>query len=144
LQEAAREFQIALRIYPEYPEAVENYGLAEARMGNEQEARKLLETAVSLTSKGSPDYTLMKVNLARHLMTLGQMEDALKLLNEAIADSPGYAPAWSSRAVIRYQRGEIPSARSDAETALRLDPSNSQALALLDNLNAPAGATSTR
>jgi len=101
LQEAAREFQIALRIYPEYPEAVENYGLAEARMGNEQEARKLLETAVSLTSKVSPDYTLMKVNLAQHLMTLGQMEDALKLLNEAIADSPGYAPAWSSRAVIR-------------------------------------------
>jgi protein O-mannosyl-transferase len=139
--EAVKQYQTAVRIYTNFPEALENDGLAEARLGNKPEARKLLEDALAQTSKTSPYYDVVKVNLARYLMVLGEPDAAAKLLNEAIANSPSYALAWSSRAAIRYDRGEIASARSDAETALRLDPSNSQAQALLKNLNAPTLAT---
>ena len=139
LDDAVKEFQITLRIYPMYPEAVENYGLAEARIGNDLEAKKLLENAVSL-SLDSSEHTVMEVNLALHLGKLGQYDDALKLLDEVTLRSPGYPLAWTSRAFIRYRRGEVALARSDAETALRLDPSNSQAQELLKILNAPAGA----
>jgi protein O-mannosyl-transferase len=140
-EEAVKQYQTALRIYTDFPDAMENYGLAEARLGNKPEARKLLEDALSQTSETSPYYDVLKVNLARYLTVLGEADDALKLLNEAIANSPGYALAWSSRAAIRYERGDMASVRSDAETALRLDPTNIQAQALLKDLNVPAGST---
>jgi Flp pilus assembly protein TadD len=70
-------------------------------------------------------------------MKLGQNDDALKVLNEEIARSPKYSRAWSNRAVIWYLRGDTDSARSDAQNALRLSPSNQQAQNLLNMLRTP-------
>ncbi len=105
------ETQIALSIYPDFPEALKSSGIVE--------------------------YDFRVVNLAEQLMKLGENDDALIFLNEAIADSPGYSSAWSNRAAIRYQRGEMTSARDDAQNALRLDPANIQAQYLLNLLSAP-------
>ncbi|MBZ5665809.1 MAG: DUF1736 domain-containing protein [Acidobacteriia bacterium] len=77
------------------------------------------------------------VYLAAELMKLGETDDALEFLDAEIANSPGFSLAWSNRAVIRYQRGEITSAREDAQNALRLDPANIQAQYLLNSLGAP-------
>jgi Flp pilus assembly protein TadD len=77
-------------------------------------------------------------------MKLGKNDDALKLLNEEIANSPGYARAWSNRAVIHFQRGELTSAREDAQNALRLGPNNPQAQNLLNLLSAPAASAPQR
>jgi Flp pilus assembly protein TadD len=134
--EARAEYANAIRIYPEYPEAIENSGLLESRLGHDQDAQRLLETAVSLTPSGSVDHGFMTVNLAWHLIKTGQTEEALRLLNGVIARSAVYSPAWSNRAVAHYQRREVGAARSDAEAALRLDPGNGQAQALLSVLNA--------
>ena len=131
LEAARKEFQTALRIYPDFPDAMEFYGLVESRTGHDQEARGLLETALSMTRKDNINYDFMAVNLAAQLMKLGQNDDALRLLNEDIATSPGYARAWSNRAVIRYARGDVASALNDAQVALRLDPTNTQAQNLL-------------
>jgi len=138
LDAARMELQTALRIYPNYPEAMEYNGLVESRLGHDQESRRLLEAALSMTGKGNINYDFAAVNLATQLMKLGQNEDALKLLNEEIAASPGYSRAWSNRGVIRYGRGELASAREDAQNALRLDPNNVQAQNLLNLLNAAA------
>jgi Tfp pilus assembly protein PilF len=134
LEAASVEFRTALRIFPDSPDVVENYGLAEARAGHAEEARKLLETAVSMTAGGSPDRAYVQTNLAWQLLRMGETENALKLLNEVIGSSPGYSRAWSERAIIRYKRGEAATARSDLEMALRLDPRNEQALALISVL----------
>jgi tetratricopeptide (TPR) repeat protein len=120
--EARAEYAQAIRIYPDYPEAIENSGLLESRLGHDQDAQKLLETAVSLTPSGSVDHNFMTVNL--------------RLLNGVIARWAVYSPAWSNRAVVHYQRREVGAARSDAEAALRLDPGNGQAQGLLSVLNA--------
>lgn len=135
LQAAATEFQVALRIYPHFPEAMENYGLLQSRMGLDQEAAKALETALSMVQRGDLDYPFMEVNLAGQLMKLGRNDEALGLLNHGIAERPGYSPAWSNRAVIHYQRNEVPAARADAEMALQLDPWNQQARTLLSVLS---------
>ena len=97
-----------------------------------------LRKGLSMTPRDNPGYDFRAVNLAAQLMKLGENDAALKLLNEEIANSPGYSRAWSNRAVIRYRRGEFTSARDDAQNALRLDPENGQAQNLLNLLRAPA------
>ncbi|MFI5095043.1 MAG: tetratricopeptide repeat protein [Candidatus Acidiferrales bacterium] len=138
LDAAFAELQTALRIYPDYPEAMENSGIVESRLGHDQEARRFFEKAVSMTRRENVDYDSRVVNLAAQLMKLGKNDDALKLLNEEIANSPAYSPAWSFRAVLRYRRGETAAAGEDAQNALRLDPANLQAQNLLNLLRAPA------
>jgi protein O-mannosyl-transferase len=132
---ASAEFQAALRIYPDYTEAAEGYGLAQSRLGYEQEGRTWLERAVSISKKGTLDHDIMEVNLATHLFKFGQTEEALKLLDEEIQERPGYALAWSHRAAIRAQRGEWTAARADAETALRLDSGNQEAQAVMQEVS---------
>jgi tetratricopeptide (TPR) repeat protein len=134
LEAAHTELQTALRIYPDFPEALEFYGLTEARMGRGQEARRSLEKALSSIRTDDINHSFWEVNLAALLIQLGQNDQALILLNQVIADSPDDARAWSNRAVIHYQRGEIAAARADAETALRLVPSNTQAQSVLNSL----------
>lgn len=132
---AKRELQTAFRIFPNLPDASGYMGLIDAREGRNQEAREHLEKALSMTPKASPNYDFIAVNLAAVEMKMGANEDALKLLEEEIATAPTSDRAWSNRGVIRYQRGELTLARSDAEIALRLNPTNSQAQNLLGVLS---------
>jgi tetratricopeptide (TPR) repeat protein len=134
---AQAEFRTALRIFPDFAGGMEWYGLSLSQTGDDREARQLLVKALSLTRKDDSDYSLRAVNLAAVLMKAGENDDALKILDQVTRDSPDYGPAWSNRAVIHYQRGQIAAARSDAETALRLDSSNTQARNVLSALNAP-------
>ena len=135
LDAASREFQTALGIYPDFVQVMNSYGIVESRLGHDQEALRLMQKALSMTRKEDNNYDYYAVALAAELMKLGKNDEALKLLNEEIASSPAYSRAWSNRAVIRYWFGEGESARADAEAALRLDPSNTQAQNLLGALN---------
>jgi len=144
LQAALPELQTALRIYPDYPEAMEFSGIVESQLGHDQAARQFFEKGLALTPRDNPAYDFRSVNLAAQLMKLGENDAALKLLDEEIANSPGYSRAWSNRAVIRFRRGELTSAHDDAQNALRLDPGNGQALNLLNLLRAPAPFTLQR
>jgi tetratricopeptide (TPR) repeat protein len=138
LDAAIREFQTALRIYPSFPEVLEVYGIVLSLKGSDEEALRLLERALSLTPKEGVDYDFRAVSLAAQLSKMGRTDESLNLLNQVIGESPGYARAWANRAVIYYQRGDRERARSDAETALRLDPANMQAQSLLNSLGHPA------
>lgn len=140
LDAARLEYQTALAIFPNDPGAVEWLGLLDARTGNDQEALQLLKTALALTPRSGINYEFVVVNLAVQLMKSGENDDALKLLNQVVVESPENVRAWSNRAVILYQRGEVERARNDALTALHLDPANTQARNLLVLLNAPARA----
>lgn len=141
---ARTEFQSALRIYPDYPEALEVYGLLESRTGHDQEAVRLLESAVARTGKDNYDYHFRVVNLAAQLVKVGEKDRALALLDQVISDSPADARAWSNRAVLLYSRGEYAEALKGAQMALRLDPANAQALNLLAMLRSASEASPTQ
>lgn len=128
---ASAQYQMALRIYPDYTDAMASYGLLQSFRGRQEEARKLLETALSRTPKTSINYDAMAQSLAVVLIKLGDNDKALKLLDAIIQESPASSVAWSNRAAALFQAGDRAAARSDAETALRLNPSNSQAQNLL-------------
>jgi tetratricopeptide (TPR) repeat protein len=110
-------------------------------LGNYEAAGALLEKALNMSARNNPNYDSMAVNFAVVLAQTNHADAALDLLNREIAESPGYASAWSARATIRYKRQEIELARVDAETALQLNPGDINALNLMPVLgaSAPAG-----
>jgi protein O-mannosyl-transferase len=134
LDDASRELHTALGIYGDLPDAEGYIGVVESMKGNDLEARRFLEKALSQTTRKNPNYDYFSVNLAGVLMKLQENEEAMKILSEVIAESPNDSQAWSNRAVIRFGLGQMDLARSDAETALRLDPENLQAVNLLSLL----------
>jgi protein O-mannosyl-transferase len=136
LDDASRELHTALSIYQDLPDAEGYIGVVESMKGNDQEARKMLEKALTRTTKENPNYDYISVNLAGVLMKLHENDEALKVLNEIIAKSPKYSRAWANRAVIEWSQGDKEKARADATTALQLDPTNFQAVNLLNMMYA--------
>lgn len=106
---AGSEIEATVQIYPDFPEHLRLQGIPEA------------------------DFRI--VNLAVLNVKAGHVEDALAFLNLAVEKCPQFSLAWSNRAVVRYQRGEVTAARDDAQKALRLDSANRQAQYLLLQLS---------
>jgi tetratricopeptide (TPR) repeat protein len=111
------------------------------RQGHYQAAGALMEKALHMSGRDNPHYDSMIVDFAVILSKTNHGDAALDFLNTEIAEAPGFAGAWSTRASIRYQRGEYAAARTDAEAALRLNPGDAQALEVLHQLDTsvPAG-----
>ena len=141
---AAKEFETALRILPDYPDVLASYGLLEIWRGHNESAGHMLERAYYMSRHDNPNFDFMAVNYAALLMQTNHSDGALGVLNREIVESPGYSRAWSNRAVIRYKQGQTAPARSDAEAALRLDPENTQALKVLQMLDGPAQSASRK
>ena len=141
---AGPELEAALHIDANYPDAMESYGLVQSTIGNYRGAGALMERALNMSNRENPNYDFMAVNFAAVLMQTGHMDGALDLLNREITESPRYARAWANRAVLHYQQGETAAARSDAETALRLDPDNKQAHNLMSLLDGSAEAAAPK
>jgi len=131
LQEARKELQISLDIYPDSADALNSLGLVEARLGHDQEALGLFQKALAMAGNNDLTHDNVAANLAEQLIKVRMTDDALRLLNNQISASPGYSRNWSIRAAVWALRGDWSSARADVETALRLDPSNKQAQDLL-------------
>jgi protein O-mannosyl-transferase len=127
LQDARKEFQTSLTIYPDFADLIDSYAIVESRLGHDQQALELFERSLALTAKDDIDYESVAVNLAAQFMKMGDNDKALKILNDQIAANTNDSRAFSNRAVIRYQRAEYPSALADAQAALKLDPTNVQA-----------------
>ncbi len=132
---ASREYQIALRINPDSPDALASDASLEFRRGNDQRAGALMEKALSMSGRNNVNYDSMIVTFAAILMKTNHPDGALEYLDREIMEAPGYAPAWSMRGELHYQQGQSATARADAETALRVDPGDLQAQDLLRRLD---------
>jgi protein O-mannosyl-transferase len=138
LDAARRELEMALRIFPDYPQTMGVLAVVESRQGHDQKSIELFEKELAMTPKTDHDYDLVLVGFAAQLIKANQNDRALEMLNEVVQTSPGNPRAWANRAVILYQRGQLQAARSDAERALQLEPNNPQAQNLLMQLHASA------
>ena len=142
LDAAAKEYQIALQINPDSPDALAAYSVLEFRRGNYPHAGEMMEKALSMSARSNLNYDFMVVNFAAILMKMNRADGALAYLNREINEAPTYAPAWSIRAELHYERRELAAARSDAEAALRINPVDLQARNVLQRLAAsPAAPT---
>jgi tetratricopeptide (TPR) repeat protein len=141
---AAEEYQAALRINPDFPDALAFYSQLEYRRGNYQSAGVMMEKAFHMSGRNNPNYDFMLVNFASILTKTNHADGALELLDREIVEQPSYAPAWACRAELHLADGKLDDARADAEAALRLDASNVQAREVLSGLSISVPAASRR
>ncbi|HET9373805.1 MAG TPA: tetratricopeptide repeat protein, partial [Chthoniobacterales bacterium] len=85
------------------------------------------------SSREDFDYDYRAANLAAVQIQMGKLDDAMKLLDGRILESPNYSLLWSNRAALHLVLGQVALARADARTALQLDPSNAQARIILEH-----------
>jgi tetratricopeptide (TPR) repeat protein len=109
-------------------------GLLELRSGNRQKALGYLQQALDMSALLDFDYDYRAANLSAVQIEMGKLDDAMKLLNRRIAESPNYSRLWSNRAALHLQLGQLSEAREDAQAAARLDPQNAQARNVLEHL----------
>jgi len=141
LDEASKQFNMALSIYPDLAEAFGYKALIASRRGDDRQARQWLEKALSMTTKDSPNYPVFAMDLVAVEMKMGATGDALRILDRVIGECPRTWEAWLTRAAIRFHQGDVAGARSDAEMVLHLDPSNTKARNLLAILPGSVPAT---
>jgi tetratricopeptide (TPR) repeat protein len=133
---AAGEYQVALRINPDSPDSLASYAALEYQRGNYPTAGAMMEKALSMSDRNNVNYDFMLVTFAAILMKTNRADGALAYLNREITEAPSYAPAWSLRAALDFEQGDVAAARTDAEAALRLNPSDTQAQDILRRIEA--------
>jgi tetratricopeptide (TPR) repeat protein len=136
LDQAAREYQIALHINPQSPDTLAFYAALEFQRGNYQPAGEMMEKALQMSGRNDLNYDFMVVTFASILMKTNHAAGALEYLNREIAEAPAYAPAWSTRAELHYESGKFAEARSDADAALHLNSEDAQAQDILKRISA--------
>jgi tetratricopeptide (TPR) repeat protein len=96
---AIKLYDQALKIIPEFPEAVYQRGLAELALGNKTEAENSLRKAVELR----PDWSLALSSLGSLLVTQKKYDEAERILNKAIELDAQNFPALAAMTELRLK-----------------------------------------
>ncbi len=123
LDEAVRQYQEALRLYPDYAEARCHLGIALAHKAQVEEAIRQLQEALRL----NPDYAEARCNLGIALGGQGQTDEAIRQFQEALRLNPDYAEARCNLGIALGQKGQVDEAIRQFQEALRLNPDYAEA-----------------
>jgi tetratricopeptide (TPR) repeat protein len=108
----------ALRLWPDFPEALCNLALAFQGLGRHEEAAEQLRRALELR----PDFASAHSNLGISLRELGQLEEALTHFRRAVELAPDYAPAQTNLGQMLVDSGHAEEALPHCRAAVRLQP----------------------
>lgn len=132
--EAEAEFRLALQYQPDFPNAINNLGLALMEQHRQREAKPYLELALRLSPKRSPE-TLADLSVI--LAGEGNFTAAIAMCQEALQIKPNYPPAHCAMGMILAASGRFEPAIAEYQLALQLDPRLAVAH---DNLGVALGA----
>ena len=123
VDEKLRFYSEAIRLKPDYADALINRGNARRDKGDTDDAIQDYNEAIRL----KPDFAEAFNNrgVARH--TEGGFDDALQDFNEAIRLDPDYAEAFYNRGIARRAKGDTKGAVQDYSEAIQLKPDFSNA-----------------
>ena len=108
----------ALRLAPDYPEAVCNLGAALQGLGRQQEAVEQFRRALEL----NPDFVTVHNNLGIALRKLRQPDEALARFRRAVELDPKFAEAQTNLGQLLLDRGQAEEALPHCQEAARLQP----------------------
>ena len=121
--EAEAQYREALKIQPDYAEALNALGVCRAEDGQIDEA--IANFTASLNSK--PNYAPASYNLGKAFVAEGKVDEAMKSYEAALRMWPEYAEAHNSLAVLLSQSGRLDEAVRHFNEALRLKPKSAEA-----------------
>jgi tetratricopeptide (TPR) repeat protein len=118
LEDAAREFQTAIRLKPSSADAHNDLGLVYGKQGRFKEAMGEFQTAIKLM----PDYAKAHDNLGVLYDKEGRFEDALREFRTVVKDEPDYAEGHDNLGVLYDRKGWFEDAIREFQIALKLKP----------------------
>jgi len=126
-EKARLEFRNALQLDPNDAEASFLAGEASEHLGNLREAAQMFQTAI----QANPKHLSARAQLAKIYVYAGAPDKAMETLEPGFVIAPDDADLLTARGSARLKQGDQPGARADAEKAVRIAPSNEDAVALL-------------
>ena len=135
LSKAGIEFRNAIQIQPKDAQALYLFGRVAELEGNVRQAVGFYEGAID----SQPDFESARASLAKILVLGGAVPQALEVIGPGLAKHPNNADLLAARAVAHHHLKEDASARADAEQAVRLSPTNENAVGVLAALYGESG-----
>lgn len=132
---AIADYERALAIKPDYPNANNNLGRTLADRGKPREA--IAHYRVALRAK--PDLLELHNNLANALSDVGALDEAIEHYQIALAREPKHLNARNGYAVALAMKGAMADAEREFRAVLALEPTNVGALSNLGNVCAMQG-----
>lgn len=122
-KEAISQFNIAIKIIPENPEAHHNKAMALEKMGNLQQALDIYRVALNL--KNDSATTLNNIgNICREL---GSYNEALTYFYKALAINTNYAEAYNNLGWTYYEMRDFKASLESYTKAININPNLSAA-----------------
>jgi len=139
IQEAVHNYDAALRLRPNFPEALCSSAILLQEGGFCDAALRFYNQALRI----KPDFPEALYNRGNVLHCLNRFDNALESYDEAIALKPAQAAFYVNRGASLYELGRIEEAIASYETALRLDNTLRQGALNLGNALMKAGRLDT-
>jgi Tfp pilus assembly protein PilF len=124
---AEKSFRQAVHLDPFYADAIGNIAAIKASEGSEQEAEDLFERAVEV----APENRTALGNLGALRLNQGRLGQAINLLSRAVAKDSLFVDGLANLALAYFRADDPGRARSTAQRATLLDPSNALARQVL-------------
>jgi tetratricopeptide (TPR) repeat protein len=123
LDEAVRHFAEAIRINPNYYDALFNMGVTLANQGKFAEALEYYDQALRVEPNSGKAYMEKGLVLAKQ----GKMNDASPLLYKALELAPDNADVRTNLGLVLLYQGKFQEAGEQLNEALRLNPNSAEA-----------------
>ena len=123
LDEAIRNFELALAARPDYAEAHNNIGIALAKQGKLDDAIRHFNSAL----RTQPDYAQAHANLGLALTRQGKFDEAIRHFDSALRAWPNFAEAHNHLGIALAAQGKLDEAIRHFRRALEINPGYTQA-----------------
>lgn len=131
--EALQCYQKAGELFPNYPIGWDSMGRVLFSLGKYEEGLEAFKSAINSDRR----YTPALYNLGSAYLKLGRYGDAIKYLKKAVDRSPGYIEARMNLAAAYLYSNDRNSALEQYKKILKLEPTNQNALKMINMLSIP-------
>jgi Tfp pilus assembly protein PilF len=126
---ALNTLRAALAANPNHVPSLNELGAIQLSGGDVDAALRTFERALS-SAEGHLRPQVLN-NLACALLECGRYGEALRRVDEALADAHGYVPAVRQRGMVLHAMGQLPAAKGELLRSLTLQPADPKALVCL-------------